>query len=581
MATAIIFLALLFCGAHRVLAEAFEPVKTGKVDDRPPNVVMFLLDDTGLGDLGCYGNKSVKTPNIDKISREGMKFNRMYANPYCSPSRAAILTGRLPPRTGILKGRILQWQVFVSSASNGGLHHDELTMAEVFKENGYDTRLLGKWHIGDGPGGKYLPMTHGFDYWVGTPLTHAYTCGATYGGQWTLQNLFYPFFEFFGFFVVLALGIPTLKLVGLVDMSGMFKLVKAYCVFYVLVFLYIATMTLTNPRSCILYRNNKIIQQPYYTDNLTLEYTREAVDYLEERGKERSKPFFLMMSYNQMHTTVFASHTFKNTGGLGLYSDALREMDWSVGKVMAELKRHKLDDNLLVMLTSDNGPLSTYEPHTQAHVPVDQGGSAGEVTNSKGERVRLKGFKSTNWEGGIRVPGIIRWPGKIPGGIEVDSVTSIMDFFPTVLDIMKRPVRDRIIDGRSLLPFIENANRPTQHNFLFHWCDPDHPAAVTYKNYKAIFVDETIHVGCNRNFRSEPLLFDMANDPGESKPLTLDKYQDVLEEIRVAIRFHMQSLNQNYITEMEKIFVPWWFPCQNFPYCSVTPKPGYYAKLGI
>ncbi|XP_071957737.1 steryl-sulfatase-like [Antedon mediterranea] len=549
--------------------------------ERPPNVVLFLLDDTGLGDLGCYGNKSVKTPNIDKLAKEGMKFNRMYANPYCSPSRAAILTGRLPPRTGILKGRLMQWQVFVSSATNGGLQHDELTMAEVFKEKGYDTRLLGKWHIGNGPGGKYLPMRHGFDYWVGTPLTHAYSCSNTYKGQWTLQNFLYPLFEHTSILMTMALLIPVLKLLGFIELNGVVMLTKGLVVFYILYFLYMIHFSLLNPKSCILYRNDEIIQQPYYTDNLTLEYTREAVDYLEERGKERSKPFFLMMSYNQMHTTIFASQSFKDTGGLGLYSDALREMDWSIGKVMAELKRNKLDSNLLVMLTSDNGPLSTYEPHTMAHVPVDQGGSAGEVKNSRGERVRLKGFKSTNWEGGIRVPGLIRWPGKIPAGSEVDAVTSIMDFYPTVLDVMNRPVADRIIDGQSLLPFVSDVKTPTQHLFLFHWCDPDHPAAVTYKNYKAIFVDETIHVGCNRNFRSEPLLFDMSLDPGESSPLPLDKHQEVLDEIRTAVHFHMQGLNQNYITEMEKMFVPWWYPCHNFPFCSAKPNPGNYAKLGL
>jgi arylsulfatase A-like enzyme len=282
---------LLFMSLAFLLAGLLAPARGA---GRPPNIVVILADDLGYGDLGCYGHPSIRTPNLDQMAREGMRFTDFYvAACVCTPSRAALLTGRLPIRTGMAgseKRRVIYGN------STGGLPPEEITIARALKSKGYATAAVGKWHLGHLP--EFLPTAHGFDSYLGL--------------RWS--NDMEP-----------APGIPKNASASL------------------------------NPDlkwwNASLVRNDKIIEQPTDLSTLTRRYTEEALRFIQENKK---KPFFLYFAHTYPHVPLFASEKFKHTSPRGLYGDVVEELDWSVGQVLDTLRREKL--NTLVFFTSDNGP---------------------------------------------------------------------------------------------------------------------------------------------------------------------------------------------------------------------------------
>jgi arylsulfatase A-like enzyme len=261
-----------------------------------PNVVIILADDLGYGDLGCYGHPTIRTPNLDRMAAEGLRLTDFYvAACVCTPSRAALLTGRLPIRTGMAgseKRRVIYRD------STGGLQPHEITIASALKTKHYATACIGKWHLGQQP--EFMPRAHGFDYYFGL--------------RWS--NDMEP-----------SQKIPK-------DASASLK---------------------QDPKwwNCSLVQNDEVIEQPTDLSTLTRRYTAQALEFIRKNKKE---PFFLYFAHTYPHVPLFASDKFKNTSRRGLYGDVVEELDWSVGEVLDTLRHEGLAKNTFVFFTSDNGP---------------------------------------------------------------------------------------------------------------------------------------------------------------------------------------------------------------------------------
>lgn len=260
-----------------------------------PNLIVIFCDDLGYGDLACFGNPTIATPQLDQMAAEGMKFTQFYAAaPVCTPSRAALMTGRLPLRSGMCsnKRRVL------FPDSKGGLPAEEVTIAEVLKAQGYATACVGKWHLGHLP--QFLPRQHGFDSYLGIPYSN--------------------------------------------DMDRVADSPKGRASFL-------------DPRieywHVPLMRDEKVIEQPADQRTITRRYTEEAVDFIT---RNQTRPFFLYLPHSMPHVPLFRSTEFEGRSRRGLFGDVIEEIDWSVGRILATLKELRLDERTLVFFTSDNGP---------------------------------------------------------------------------------------------------------------------------------------------------------------------------------------------------------------------------------
>lgn len=267
--------------------------KSRNSNDRPPNVVIIFMDDMGYGDLSSFGHPTIETPNLDRLAREGQKWTNFYtASSVCSPSRGALLTGRYPVRIGL--GGEKQRVFFPNSI--GGLPSNEITIAEMLKEEGYSTGIIGKWHLGHLP--EFLPTRQGFDYYYGIPYSNDMD-----GVKWGLETFFAE---------------PDI-----------------------------------NMWNVPLMENEKIIERPANQHTITKRYTEKAIEFMTEN---KDNPFFLYFPHSMVHTPLFASKEFLNTSERGFYGDVMTEVDWSVGQVISTLEKLNLDKNTLVVFTSDNGP---------------------------------------------------------------------------------------------------------------------------------------------------------------------------------------------------------------------------------
>lgn len=261
----------------------------------PPNLIVIYADDLGYGDLGCFGHPTLATPQLDRMAAEGLKLTQFYsAAPVCTPSRAALLTGRLPLRSGMCSNtrRVL------FPDSNGGLPDSEITLAEVLKGQGYATACIGKWHLGHLP--QFLPTRHGFDSYFGVPYSN--------------------------------------------DMDRVAEAPKGRAAFQ-------------EPRSeywnVPLMRNEQIIERPADQTTLTRRYTDEALRFIREH---RDRRFFLYLAHSMPHVPLFRSPQFADRSRRGLYGDVVEEIDASTGQVLELLRQLKIDRQTLVVFCSDNGP---------------------------------------------------------------------------------------------------------------------------------------------------------------------------------------------------------------------------------
>jgi len=376
--------------------------------ERPPSIVIIFVDDQGYSDVGVYGARGFKTPNLDAMATDGIRFTSFYtAQPVCSAARTALLTGCYPNRVGITGA--------LGPRSKHGINDTEVTLAELCKSRGYATAIFGKWHLGHHP--KFLPTRHGFDEYYGLPYS----------------NDMWPFHPRY---VDLPPDSPERK--------GCYP-------------------------NLPLFEGDRVVNPEVTGEDqarLTTEFTKRALDFIR-RNKER--PFFLYLAHPMPHVPLFVSEKFKGKSKQGLYGDVIMEIDWSVGQVLGALEHHGLDDNTLVIYTSDNGPWLSYGNH---------GGSARPLREGKG----------TTWEGGVREPCIMRWPGRIPRGAVCDEAAMTIDIFPTIARLIGADLPDHKIDGLDIWPLIScEPGACSPHDVLYFYYHENNLEAIRSGRWKLVF----------------------------------------------------------------------------------------------
>ncbi|KAK1167831.1 steryl-sulfatase [Acipenser oxyrinchus oxyrinchus] len=540
---------------------------TGK--EGHPNFVLIMVDDLGIGDLGCYGNTTLRTPNIDRLAQEGVKLTQhIAAAPLCTPSRAAFMTGRYPIRSGMAGyGRS---GVYIVAAASGGLPTEEITFAKLAKQNGYSTALIGKWHLGLNCESNndycHHPLNHGFNYFYGITMTNLRDCQPDHGTVFSKAYGHIPFPSI----AVALITVLVFHSCGIIIVPRKVVLYAALLIALGLVLFAIFVVTFPY-LNCFLMKNHQIVQQPFSSEDLTTRMTHEAIEFLQ---RNREQPFLLVFTFLQVHTALFASQRFKGKSKHGLYGDAVEEVDWSVGQIMNTLDHLNLNERTLVYFTSDQG----------AHLE--------EISSINGDihggwNGIYKGGKATNWEGGIRVPGIVRWTGVLPAGTHNDQPTSNMDIFPTVVNLAGLPVpSDRIIDGHNLMPLLQGNILQSEHEFLFHYCNAYLNAVMLHPRqsdsiWKVFFFtpnfypensNSCLHTHvclCTKGYithHDPPLLFDLSKDPSEEIPLTPEtepNFHLIMAVVREAVANHTKTLSDvpNQLSLSNAIWKPWLQPC--------------------
>ncbi|VGO22922.1 sulfatase family protein [Pontiella sulfatireligans] len=426
---------------------------------RPPNFIVIFTDDQGYQDVGCFGSPDIATPNLDQMAKGGMRFTDFYvAAPVCTPSRAALLTGKYPKRLGMAKG------VLFPHSGNKGLPPSEITIADHLKQKNYATACIGKWHLGHLD--KYLPTAQGFDTYYGVPYSN---------DMWLAPEL-KP-----------AKNIQLLDGVTIEQMKAMG-----------------AKKPKKEDRSKVpLMRNNEIVEFPADQATLTKRYAEEAVKFIE---KNKDKPFFIYLTPAMPHIPLFASQAFKGKSKAGLYGDTIEEIDWAVGQINQALKKNGLEDNTLVVFTSDNGPWLSHGDH---------GGHALPLRNGKG----------STFEGGQRVPCIMKMPGTIPAGATCSEMTGTLDLLPTIGSLAGAPVVHAIdgADASALLKGEPGAKAP--RDFFLYYLHNDNLSAIRMGDWKlilsvpAISYSQKVEPKDYTKGEFEPELYNLREDIGETKNL--------------------------------------------------------------
>lgn len=394
-------------------------VQVGRADEvRRPNIVFILADDLGYGDVGCYGGPDIKTPNIDRLAKEGLRFTDFYANgPVCTPTRCGLMTGRYQQRIGGL-----EWAIY-PGVKRLGLPPAEKTIARLVKDAGYRTALSGKWHLGYTE--DRAPNHHGFERFFGLLSgNHNYFTHKEPNGE------------------------------------------------------------------ADLYRDSKPVEMKGYSTHLITEH---AVQFLEEI---KDKPFFLYVAYNAPHfpvqgpedASVEIARENWSKGKRDTYVNMVESLDEGVGKLLAALKKHGLDENTLVVFTSDNGGWSL------------------------ARNAPLSSEKGQLWEGGIRVPCLARFPGVIPAGKDTPQVGITMDWTATIARLARvESPRDRAFDGMDLLPTL--SGKQAQKPRTLFWRRVDQTATKTHRAVRDgdwKYIDST---------RGEQFVYDLSKDIGEKENL--------------------------------------------------------------
>jgi arylsulfatase A-like enzyme len=390
-----------------------------------PNILIIVGDDMGYADIGVHGCKDIPTPHLDSLAKNGVRCTSGYVSgPYCSPTRAGLMTGRYQQRFGH------EFNPGPNPMGDIGMPLTEVTLADRLKAAGYKTGMVGKWHLGDAE--KFHPNNRGFQ-------------------------------EFFGF------------------LGG----ARSY-------------FPLPNnpPVGGRMYRNLEVLpeNEPYTTDT----FTREALAFIDRHGKDE---WFLYLTYNAVHGPMHATEKylarFKDVADENrrTYCAMMSAMDDGIGAVLKKLDENKLSENTLIFFVSDNG---------------------GPPVNSSNNGV-LRGNKAQTWEGGIRVPYLVQWKGRIPAGKTYDNPVIQLDFHPTALAAAGVEAKDAKFDGVNLLPHLEGKVTTPPHDTLY-WRFGDQ-MAIRHGNLKLV----------QGRGAASRMLFDLAADIGEQKDLAADKPEAVKE----------------------------------------------------
>ncbi|VFV40992.1 arylsulfatase f [Lynx pardinus] len=553
------------------------PCGAQEVHEDKPNIVLMIVDDLGIGDLGCFGNDTIRTPNIDRLAREGVQLkHHISAASMCTPSRAAFLTGRYPIRSGMVSNRVSR--VISTLGAPAGLPRNETTFAALLKRQGYSTALIGKWHEGLNCDSRHdhchHPYNYGFDYFYGMPFTLFEPCWpdpsrdtelAIGGKVWLCIQLV----------AVAALTAALGKLSRLICLPWSFIFSMILFIF-LLGYFWFSSYKSPLYWDCLLMREHEITEQPMKAERAGSIMVREATSFME---RHREGPFLLVFSFLHVHVPLPTTTEFIGTSKHGLYGDNVQEMDFMVGKLLDAIDDFGVRNHTLVYFTSDHGG------HLEARVGHAQlGGWNGIYKGGKG---------MAGWEGGIRVPGLVRWPGRLPAGKVIEEPTSMMDIFPTLAAVSGSTVpQDRVIDGQDLMPLLQGDVERSEHEFLFHYCGAFlHAARWHPKDCEAVWkvhyvtpvfqppgaqgCYETQYCRCSGKlvtYHDPPLLFDLTRDPSESTPLTPDtepSYNVVIQTVANAVKEHKKSIIpvRHQISELNQGNI-WLKPCCGvFPFC--------------
>jgi arylsulfatase len=431
-------------------------------NEKLPNVVIIFTDDQGYGDVGVYGARGYTTPNLDKMASQGMRFTDFYsAQAVCSASRAALLTGCYPNRIGV-SGAFMPW-------AKVGINENEVTIAELLKQKDYATGIFGKWHLGHLK--EFLPLQHGFDEYFGIPYSND-MWPVNYDGQPVTDSAAVPH----------KFRHPPLPLI-----EGNEKI--------------------------------KEIHDLEGQNQLTTWYTERAVQFIE---KNKDQSFFLYVPHSMPHVPLGVSDKFAGKSEQGMYGDVMMEIDWSVGEILKALKTHGLEENTLVVFTTDNGPWLNFGNHA---------GSTGGLREGKG----------TSFEGGQKVPCIIKWPGVVPEGVICNNMASTIDLLPTLAEITSTKLPDHKIDGVSILPLLKGDPDANPRDNLLYYYRRNSLEAVRIGDWKLVFPHEHRSYedvlpgndgwpGPYKSGQSVLGLYNLRRDPGERYNV-IEQYPEIVEEL--------------------------------------------------
>ena len=443
----------------------------GKGAKRKPNIVIIFTDDQGYADVGCFGAKGFKTPNLDRMANDGMRFTNFYVSQaVCSASRASLLTGCYSNRVSIY-GALMPW-------AKEGLNPQEETIADILKRQGYATGIFGKWHLGHHK--EFLPLQQGFDEYLGLPYS----------------NDMWP-----------------------VDFDGT-PATKGHKAKY--------------PPLPLIDGNEKVAEIRTLADQNTLtgRYTQRAVKFIE---KNKNRPFFLYVPHSMPHIPLGVSDKFRGKSEQGMYGDVMMEIDFSVGRILKALKKYALGDDTLVIFTSDNGPWLNFGNHA---------GSAGPLREGKG----------TMWEGGARVPCIMRWPGHIPAGTVCDKIAATIDLLPTIAAITEAKPPKKKIDGVNIQALLEGQKdaNPRDHYYYYYG---DELRCVRqgrwklhfpheYRSYEGVEPGRDGFRGPYAKGTTELALYDLENDIGERNNVA-EKHPQIVQRLRALAQKIRQELGDS------------------------------------
>lgn len=443
-----------------------------------PNVIIIFNDDLGYSDLGCYGAPKTKTPRIDQLAKEGVRFTDFYAcSSVCSASRASLLTGCYPQRVGVMG--------VIGAGTNGGLKQEHVTIAEVLKSVGYATAAVGKWHLGDMP--KFLPTNQGFDSYYGIPYSNDMfpSRHAKYAANCLWRNGF-----------------------SLDSLNRVFASIESNNV-----------RPMSVKENVPLFQNMECIEFPVDQTTLTKRYANQGIKFIEQSVAEK-KPFFLYLANSMPHIPLFVSPEFKGKSQLGLYGDVIEEIDYNTGRILDKLKDLGIDKNTIVIFSSDNGPWLQYKEHSGSALPLYEG-------------------KFTSFEGGMRVPCIVRWPNTIPAGKSSSVLTSTIDILPTLATITGAKLPDVELDGKNILNIWKGeSNVKSPHEYFFYVYDAKAVRSGNWKYHKNRRYTTT------KNIKMEeiPALYNLKDDIGETNNL-IDKEPEIAARLAKALEEHLARIN--------------------------------------
>lgn len=460
---------------------------SAQASDRP-NVVVIVADDLGWADVGFHGNQIIDTPSLDRIAAEGAQLNRFYTTPICSPTRAALMTGRDPIRLGVAYSTIMPWQ-------NNGIHPDETFLPELFLSAGYQTAMVGKWHLGHAQQ-SYHPNSRGFEHFYG----HLHT-----------EVGFYPPFA--------SLGGKDFQRNGVsIDDQGYESYLLADEVSR-----YIRERDAEKPF---------FIYMPFIAPHTPLDAPEELqakyADMADDRGKSRSK---------MADSTRFMAKVTGRTSARPMYAAVVDAMDQAIGRVLDTLDREGLAEDTIVLFFSDNGG-AVY--------------AIGGADNAP-----LRGGKGDTFEGGIRVVAAIRWPEKIPMGSRVDSIMSVMDVLPTLTSAAGIDADTQFrLDGRNMLPALIDGQTMPREKLLFFISETpfkNHVNVTAFNDeWKLI---QRIETGFS-SVDVTQFLFNIAEDPHEHNNLA-QQHPDIVADLADEIR-HWRNLYPVAGTRSQLMPPPGW-----------------------